>query len=336
MLDILSMFISLRRIMYVSVFISTIGILIFVDDLVLVLGSWFGDKLFDASYADFIFNSLILLLPTYLFMGYITRIVFIHWLINRTIANETVIAQYDLQSVLPAVEAGLVIDNDFRIQEALALLYDLHYRNVIVISKSEFGYDVQVGQIFPQQGYEEMFVDQLFQNSQLDYASVSMERLAEIALQLKQTILAKYDTPALHINIEDRKFIRNLYKAVLYLGALFSAYYSILLIFQPRKLLFLINKDNVLQGSEVLLVIGISVLYCLTIFSAFWVVSRWNKQTLKPQVLAAGLALYIEKTMKGRFYSNGVSYLSASDVKRYYPYAVALGIESVYPELINV
>jgi hypothetical protein len=98
----------------------------------------------------------------------------------------------------------------------------------------------------------------------------------------------------------------------------FSQPYEIFHVGYPR---YPMNfSEPLLEVLSILLVFGI-------VISGFWQRSLNDAHGLRNWRYVAGLRMFIEKVYKDRFYRDGKQIAATSDMRAFYPYALALGVE---------
>jgi hypothetical protein len=303
-----------------------------------IFSSYLAGGGFDATIGQVIGIDIVLFLPYYLVAAVMLRSLAIRIALYRKLRRQIVVPEYNPPDVLSPAEAGLLVDNDFTFNEIAATLKDLELRGCITIS--EKGGEME---IFPAateglDSGEHMFLEELFwpHGSFTTHAADSGARLIEAGKHLssitREQLVAGGQLPR---NSRVNEIIRGVIKAFLWLALIVqfilttgvvTATHEIFSVNYPRYPMNFI--EVLLEFLTIALVVGI-------VASGFKQSSLADDHGLKNWRYVAGLKMYIEKVYKDRFYRDGKQMATDAEMRQFYPYAIALGIETRFTEKLK-
>jgi len=310
-------------------------LLIMATSAVELFTSYLGGGGFDATIRDVILIDILLFLPYYLVAAVLLRSLAARLALFHTLRRQIVVPEYAPPEVLSPAEAGWLANNDFTLNEVAATLKDLELRGCISITKKDADLMVRPLNMAEASPEEQTFVSRLIKNNG-EFSTVGASaaaQLLEAGHQLSQSVHAQLVREGLLSASPRRNQVTRAVTAALAWVALFvqialtasilSQPYVIFHVGYPR---YPMNfSEIVLQLLSIGLVLGI-------IASGFWQRSLNDEHGLKNWRYVAGLKMFIEKVYKDRFYRDGKQIAAAHDMRTFYPYALALGIEKRFTD----
>lgn len=292
--------------------------------------SYIAGEGFDAS-VDMVWNITLILFTPYLFVaGYLLRSLARRIAFYRLLRRQIVIAEYAPPKVLLPVEAGLLVDDDFSLPELAATLQDLKLRGYISIE--EHGPELSFA-LLRKDGLstpEATFINSLFQTERtLTTHGVDASR----RLLAAGRILANAARSELVYGGQlpkssyASKVLRKAFVVFLGLAAIVQIILTAGIVTAPEQVLSINYPRYPMDISEPVLVIGILAATVAFIIGGFWTRTLSDDDGLKNWRYVAGLKLFLEKVYKGRFYRDGKLTVSPRELRTFYPYAIALGVE---------
>ncbi len=308
--------------LWILMFISTIGWQ--------AVSSYISGGGFDVSALQFWLTTVLLFTPYLLVAGYMLRSLAARVAFYRLLRKQIVIAEYEPPKVLLPVEAGLLADDDFSLPELAGTLKDLELRGHIQIKEGggelSFTLERKEGLGTP----EAVFVNSLFGNHRqfstgqpygarhllaCGHALAASTR-SELAYQ---GLVPKSRTP--------NQVLRGGFKIFVVFAALIQILLTTGVVVAPEEIFNVVYPRYPMNLSQPLLVVGLILTTVTLILSGFWVRKLDGDHGLKNWRYVAGLKLFLEKVYKGRFYQDGKLTTSERELRTFYPYAIALGVD---------
>ena len=299
-----------------------------------VMSAYLAGDGFDVPLNGFWMVSLIFFIPYFLTAGYMLHELAARVAFYRLVKRQIVIAEYQPPAVLSAVEAGLMLDNVFGLPELAAELKKLELTGVISIQDKPLELSIALLQPNGLEPQEAMFVRTLFANSvdgrliiNHDTGSRILSAGGELATETRAQLVANGEIARSGWTTRVLKVLFNIFLAM---AVLVEAIETIALIADPHGTLSVGYPRYPMNISEPLFMIGLIALVLILVASGFYQRTLAGHQGLKNWRYVAGLRVYIEIVYKGHFYHNGVPTATTAELQQFYPYAIALGIETSF------
>lgn len=295
-----------------------------------VVGAYRAGSGFDVTVSQFWIISLVFFIPYFLTAGYMLHALAARVAFYRLVKRQIVIAEYQPPAVLSAIEAGLMLDNAFGLPELAAELKKLELAGVIRIKDEPLELSLTLVQLESLEPQEALFVQALFAgNNTLVINGSTKARLlsagAELAAETRSQLVAAGEIAS---TVRTTKVLRILFNIFLAMAIFVEAIDTFALITDPHGTLTVGYPRYPMNISEPLFMVGLIALVLLLVASGFYQRTLAGGQGLKNWRYVAGLRVYIEVVYKGKFFRDGVQTTTTAELQQFYPYAIALGVET--------
>lgn len=293
---------------------------------------------FDVTVGQMAAITLLLFTPYYLAVGYTMRSLTTRIALYLEMKKQIVIAEYSPPDVLAPAEAGLLIDDDFTLNETAAVIKDLELRGHLLLDTS--GSTIKLTYVrsaSPMRDHEIFFIQTLFHN---DDTFIISRKNADTFLQAG-TFLGREvrsnltDEGILSAQISQRKIFRFIFKIFVCLAAFLQAVWTITLLNNPKTILEVSYPRYPMSIVEPIIMVFVALLTIGIMLSGFWNKRLTDKHGLKNWRYVAGLKSYLETVYKGRFYDGSTLTVSKTELHNFYPYAIAFGIETTLADQMS-
>jgi hypothetical protein len=268
----------------------------------------------------------LLLVGCYMIRGVIQRIRLYYWF-----KNQVDIPLYS--SSYPPAVAGYAIDYEFGLQEAYALLLDLHFRGIITLSCTPNSMAIRLNTINdtpPIVGYEKAFLESLLTTKETieidSLVSLSLVDAAEAAqvsliseMQRLGTIPA---TKKLH------RILRSLARYIFWIAGIVGISVIYNSIFHYDTVSAILYPRYPIEMSQLWFHALLTLLGSSVLISGFYPRFFQDKKRLffKSWLEAAGFEQYLRQVYKDRLNPNNIRLEDPATVKTIAPYMIAFGL----------
>ncbi|HSW99041.1 MAG TPA: hypothetical protein VLF71_04330 [Candidatus Saccharimonadales bacterium] len=303
-----------------------------------VIGSYLSGGGFDAPVGTVIAIDIFLLLPYYLTAAIMLRSLAARLALYHKLRKQVVVPEYTPPEVLSPAEAGLLVDNDFGLNEIAATLKDLELRGCITIDEKGGKMLISPANTDECSRGESLFLRELFwpKGHYTTHGADSGSRLLQAGEHLgritREELVAGGQLPE---NSRYRNLMRGAVKVFIIAAVLVQTILTIAVLKDPEQIFNVGYPRYSMNVSEPLLELVSITLVVGTIFSGFKQPGLADDNGLKNWRYVAGLKMYIEKVYKDRFYRDGRQMASDADMRTFYPHAIALGIEKRFAERLR-
>lgn len=291
-----------------------------------VLGMYTNGGGFDVPAEDFYYSVTIVYLPFFIINGYLLRLLIERWRVYIRSKKMFYITEYDAPKGFTPAHAGMLIDNDIRIEEVVATLYDLQRRGVLSISDADITLRTTSSQVT---SAEKCLIDVLFSrgasfhlnktNTSL-FLSASHEFRQQMLEDMRRNHMLPMPNPRASLA---QKLLGGAFMIFSYVAIVLMAY----LIFNPSYILDIQYPRYNMEVGQPILVVMIALLVCAIAFSGF-ATSLFGRDGRLTWRLAAGYRLYINTVFKGKF-EYGKDAVNSKEQNEILPYAIAFSIEKI-------
>jgi hypothetical protein len=303
-----------------------------------IIVSYINGQGFDTPIQTVILIDILIFLPYYVVAAVILRSLAARIALFHLLRRQIVVPEYSPTEVLSPAEVGLLVDNDFSLNEVAATLKDLELRGCIRIGGSGSVVELHSLSLRDTSDIERQFLQTLFQNN--DRFTINGPTNANLLLKAgKQLANNARNRLVLGGQLPRQPAIRKLVRSIFNIFVGFAFLLQLLLTFtatNPNSQIFSVGYPRYPMNISELILEAVIVLAVLIIISSgFWQHSLADDHGLKNWRYVAGLKMFIEKTYKDRFYRDGHQMATDNDLRAYYPYAIALGIERHFTEKLK-
>lgn len=303
-----------------------------------IVTSYLNGSGFDASIRQVIILDLLFFLPYFVVAAFILRSLAARIAFFHLLKKQIVIPEYKPSAVFSPAEAGLLVDNTFAINEIAATIKDLELRGSIAINQSSFNMELQVINSINLDDLERQFIETLFKGSDQFLINNPTNAIAFLDAGKQLANSARARLAANGQIVRSRVLHKTLHVVVnTFIGiALVIQLMLTILALVPGNQVFSVGYPrHPMNISEPILEIGIDLLVLVICISGFWMRKLTDDHGLKNWRYTAGLKMFIEKAYKDRFYRDGKQMATDDDLRTFYPYAIAFGIEKRFTEKLK-
>lgn len=297
------------------------------------IGAYLNKQGFDVTIHDFLLATWALFFPYLLVSALFIRSLTARLAFYRVLKRQIVYPEYEPPAVLSPAEAGLLMDNEFHMSEVAATIINLELKGNLSLKDDGMHLLNQRG-LSPT---EEEFIEDLF-GSQNQFAinpanSTPMldagKKLAENTRQ--QLIKDAQLTPSRKSHKTARLFIILLVCLAVFVQLLLTVGF----LMGPKEFFSINYPRYPMTLAEPVSTIITLVIFFVIAFSGFWQKTFKNNDSITKWQYVAGLKVYIETVYKNNFYDGSQLLVSQKELKTFYPYAVALGIEKDFTDQLE-
>lgn len=308
--------------LWIIMFMSTLGWQ--------AVSSYISGDGFDVSTGQFWITTVFLFAPYLLVAGYMLRSLAARIAFYRLLRKQIVIAEYQPPKVLLPVEAGVLADDDFSLNELAATLKDLELRGNIGIKEEGHELGLTLHNKHGLSAPETVFLNSLF--SRHHHFSTAEAYAARHMLSCGQALASATRADLaynglINKNPAPNKVLRDAFKIFVGFAALIQILLTVGVVTAPEEIFNVVYPRYPMDISQPLLILGVIVATIALVLSGFWMRKLTGGHGLKNWRYVAGLKLYLDKVYKGRFYREGRLMVSERELRNFYPYALALGVE---------
>ncbi|HEX7963446.1 MAG TPA: hypothetical protein VF466_02545 [Candidatus Saccharimonadales bacterium] len=303
-----------------------------------IFSSYLGGYGFDATIGQVITIDILLFLPYYLVAAIMLRSLAARLALYHTMRRQIVVPEYSPPEVLTPAEAGLLIDNDFTFNEIAATLKDLELRGHITIVEQNGELQIAPANTQGLDGGEQLFVRELLwpNNSFTTRAADSGTRLMQASEHLasitRERLVADGQLPK---NPRINRIIRAVLKTFFVVALAMQVLLTSGIIMGAHEVFSVKYPRYPMNSSEPLLEVIIIAIVLAIVVSGFKQPGLEDDKGLKNWRYVAGLKMYLEKAYKDRFYRDNKQIATQSDMRTFYPYAIAFGIEKRFTDKLK-
>lgn len=296
-----------------------------------VVASYISGEGFDVDVFYFWTITLIFFVPYLFVAGYMLRSLTARIALYRTLKRQIVVAEYEPPQVLLPVEAGVLADDDFSLPELAATLKNLELRGHISIEEREDGeFNFVLHNKDALGVLETTFLNSLFQRDR--HFSTSGPNSRRHLLSTGRVLASATRNELVYAGQLPRsstfkKILRQAFRFFLGFAVAIQMLLTAGVVTAPEETFSIGYPRFPMHISEPILDAGVIIATLALIASGFWVRKLTDGTGLKNWRYVAGLKLYLDKVYKGRFYKNGKLTVSQRELRTFYPYAIALGVE---------
>jgi hypothetical protein len=250
--------------------------------------------------------------------------------------RQIVVPEYSPPEVLTPAEAGLLVDNDFTFNEVAGTLKDLELRGCIGILEKGNEIEVWPLDLTKADDIERRFLQTLFGDK--DYYSTGGNASASLLGAGKELARATRERLVQGGQLPKSRAVHKVVRGLFGLVASFAVLIQLVLtaaMLNPEKIFNIGYPRYPMHASEPLLEATMVLVVVAIVLNGFWQRSLADDNGLKNWRYVAGLKMFIEKVYKDRFYRDGKQMASDGDMRTFYPYALALGIEKRFTEKLK-
>jgi hypothetical protein len=287
-----------------------------------ILISYVNNEGFDVHAADY-YWTLILYIPFFIVNGILLRLLIERWRIWRRSKTMFHIAEYGASEEMTPAYAGLLIDNDIRIEEVVATIYDLDRRGIVTISDTTINLLVTDA---PVTVPEKKLIDALFSRSgvvMLDSSSAKLFLSASDAFR-KAMLSDMRDRKLLPMPMLKTRTSQIVMTVIFTAASYVSIVLTVFLIKSPLYILTVQYPRYPMSIGEPIVAILLVALVLIVASSGIFS-DTFTKNGHLNWRYAAGFRLYIETVFRGKFEYSGQQL--TKEQKNILPYAIAFSIE---------
>ncbi|HEU4984898.1 MAG TPA: hypothetical protein VFT58_04605, partial [Nitrososphaera sp.] len=251
----------------------------------------------------------------------------------RLLKRQIVVTEYEPPKVLLPVEAGVLMDDDFSLPELAATLKNLELHGHISIEEHDYEMKFILHNKDGLGVLETTFLNNLFHRDRhfSTAEAYSASRLLSagrvLASATRSELVYAGQLPK---NSTFKKVLRQTFRFFVGFAALVQILLTAGVVTAPEQIFSIGYPRFPMHISEPILDVVIIAATIILIASGFWMRKLTDSHGLKNWRYVAGLKLYLEKVYKGRFYRDGRLTVSQRELRTFYPYAIALGVEKEF------
>jgi hypothetical protein len=302
-----------------------------------VMGAYFGGGGFDVTVREFINVEVFIFFPYFLVAAVVLRSLAARIALFHKLRRQIVVPEYSPPEVLSPAEAGLLVDNDFTFNEIAGTLKSLELRGVIGIQEKPGEVRIHLLDATRVDDMELNFLHALLGQtgawSSRDPGStnVMLDAGHALAYAARDKLVAGGQLPRSRVW---HKIIRRTFAGFVWLAVAIQVLLTAAIL-NPEEVFKIGYPRYDMHVVEPILEAAMVAVVALIIASGFWQRSLNDDSGLKNWRYVAGLRMYIEKVHKDRFFRDGQQMASQGDMDTFYPYALALGIETRFTEKLK-
>jgi hypothetical protein len=303
-----------------------------------VISSYLAGAGFDANIHDVILIDTLIFLPYYLVAAVMLRSLAARLALFHKLRQQIVVPEYSPPEVLSPAEAGLLVDNDFTFTEIAATLKDLELRGCITIIDKGREMEIHPANDDTASSIERAFLKSLFlrngffSTAGAESGTTLLEAGKQMASTTRERLVLGGQLPR---NRQLNGAIRTIFTWFACLAFLVQILLTIGVIMATHEIFNVGYPRYAMNVSEPVLELVIIMVVVAIVSSGFWQRSLADDKGLKNWRYVAGLKMFIEKVHKDRFFRDGKQMASDGDMRTFYPYAIALGVEKRFTERLK-
>jgi hypothetical protein len=303
-----------------------------------IMSSYLAGGGFDTTIHDVVWIDFALFLPYFIVAAVLLRSLAARIALFHKLRRQIVVPEYSPPEVLSPAEAGLLVDNEFTFNEIAGTLKDLELRGCIAITEKAHEFTVLPKNVENATPSELLFLEALWQENgefsttQPGSGRIFLDAGKELAATTRQELVAGGQLPA---SYSWHKIVRSVVKLFVIVAVLVQILLTYAVITSPHEVFSVGYPRYPMSFIEPALEILSEVVVLVIVLSGFKQRSLADDHGLKNWRYVAGLRMFIEKVYKDRFYRDGQQMATEGDMRTFYPYAIALGIEKRFAEKLK-
>jgi hypothetical protein len=303
-----------------------------------IMGSYLAGGGFDTPIRSVVWIDLTIFLPYFIVAAVFLRSLAARLALFHRLRRQIVVPEYSPPEVLSPAEAGLLVDNDFTFNEIAGTLKDLELRGCVTITEKAHEFTMLPKNIENATQDELLFLETLWhENGEFSTNTPGSGRILldagrDLATATRQKLVEGGQLPA---SRAVHKIVRSVVKMFIIFALLVQAMLTYAVITNPHQVFSIGYPRYPMSFIEPTLEVLAEILVLVIVLSGFRQRSLADDHGLKNWRYVAGLRMFIEKAYKDRFYRDGQQMASEGDMRTFYPYAIALGVEKRFAKKLK-